>query len=311
MHHIHVHLRPGQCHAAILQQCQQALHPHRETGCGCRFAADLLDQPVITAAGADGALRAEARGHPLEHGAVVIIQAAHQARIDLERHVMPPEDVLHCGKVLQRVVFQLVHQLRCRSYQLLHRRILAVQDAQWIAVQTARRIGIQRIPVLLEMGDQPGAMTMARCGIAERIQLQRDIAQPEFVPQPRAHQDLFGIDVRSGKAQRLHAELMELAIASLLRTLMAEHLTAVIQTLRRVIQQIVLQHGAHAGGRSLGAQRQLVAVQRIGEAVHLFFDDVGHFADGALEQICRLDQWHADIAIAITVQPVAHHFLEP
>ena len=90
-------------------------------------------------------------------------------------------------------------------------------------MQAACRIGVQAIPVLFEVSDQLGAMSVPRSGIAQRIQLLRDIAQAKFAPQPRAQQNLLGINIRPGKAQRLHTKSMELAVAPLLRAFMAEH----------------------------------------------------------------------------------------
>jgi hypothetical protein len=68
--------------ALILPQREQALDAHGEAAGRRRLAAQLLDQAVVAAAGADRALRAELVGHPLEHGEVVVVQAAHQARVD-------------------------------------------------------------------------------------------------------------------------------------------------------------------------------------------------------------------------------------
>jgi hypothetical protein len=52
---------------------------------------------------------------------------------------------------------------------------------------------------------------------------------------------------------------------------------------------VVLDHRAHHAGGGLGAQREPVAVHRIGEGVHLLFDDVGHLAQAAHKQCCGLD----------------------
>ncbi len=46
-------------------------------------AADLLDEPVVAAAAADAALRAETVGVELEGGARVVVEAAHQAEVEV------------------------------------------------------------------------------------------------------------------------------------------------------------------------------------------------------------------------------------
>ena len=69
-------------HAAALEQQQQALDAHAEADRRRGLAAELLEQAVVAAAAADRALRAELVGDPLEHREVVVVHAAHQARID-------------------------------------------------------------------------------------------------------------------------------------------------------------------------------------------------------------------------------------
>ena len=117
----------------------------------------------------------------------------------------------------------------------------------------------------------------------------RPTDQAELAPQRAHHQDHLGVDVRAGKAERLDVELVELAVAALLRPLVAEHRPHRPQAQRAVVERVVLDHRAHDAGGGLGAQRELVAVHRVGEGVHLLLDDVGHLAQAAHEQRRRLD----------------------
>src|SRR6185437_1131945 len=111
----------------------------------------------------------------------------------------------------------------------------------------------------LEMLDQRGAMALAVVGIADRIDLQRQVGEPERLPQPRQHDDLFGVDVGTGESQRLDVELVELAIAASLRTLVAEHLARYPHALRAFVDEVVLDRRAHDSRSRLGTQRQTVA----------------------------------------------------
>ena len=65
--------------------------------------------------------------------------------------------------------------------------------------------------MLLEVGDQ-----RCRCWraprAAERVHLKRDVLEPEVVHR-RAASDQFGIGIRAGETERLHADLVELAVA--------------------------------------------------------------------------------------------------
>src|SRR5689334_17272389 len=93
--------------------------------------------------------------------------------------------------------------------------------------------------------------------ITDRIDREPDAGEAQRTPQPREHDDLLGIDVRAGKAQRLDVELMKLAIASFLRTLVTEHRTAGPHALRPLVNEIVLYRGANDPCRRLGRNVRL------------------------------------------------------
>ena len=105
--------------------------------------------------------------------------------------------------------------------------------------------------------------------------------------------DQLGVLVGRCHAKGLNTQLMKLALAAFLGPFVAKHRPPVPQTLRRC-REIVLHHRPHAPRRALRAQRHTVVIA-IREAVHLFFDDIGDLADGAGEQIRRLDNGQADL----------------
>ncbi|MNM78253.1 hypothetical protein D3C81_901460 [compost metagenome] len=91
---------------------------------------------------------------------------------------------------------------------------------------------------------------------------------------------------------------------------MAEHRADVPEFLNLAAAgDAVLQHRAHTGRRAFRAQGQGVAVAVV-EGVHLFFDDVGHFTDGALEQLGELDDRHADLLVTVVIQQARNGALE-
>lgn len=66
----------------------------------------------------------------------------------------------------------------------------------------------------------------------------------------------------------------------------------------------MLDAGTHATGGPFRTQAQAVAVA-VFKGVHLFFDHVGHFTDGTLEQMGLLDDGHAHFAVAIAGHDLA------
>ena len=163
--------------------------------------------------------------------------------------------------------------------------------------------------MLLEVAHQCLAVSAALIGLAQAVDLKAHMAafdQPELAPQGASHQDHFDIDIRPGKAQRLDIQLVELAIAALLRPLVAKHRAHGPDAQRAVVQRVVLDHGPYDAGSSFGAQGQLVAVHRIGEGVHLFLDDVGDLAQAAHKERGRLDDGRQQVLVAVAGQHVAH-----
>ena len=168
-HQIHIRRNRQRFVALILPQRQQAFDAHGEATGRRGLAAELRNQAVIAAAGANRALGAQLIGDPFEHGQVVVVEPAHQARIDARMNARILENGLHAFEMLERVLAQIVHQLGRGLDQRLHVRILGVEDAQRIAVQATLRIGIQLRRMLLEVSDQRGAMLLAFLDAAERI----------------------------------------------------------------------------------------------------------------------------------------------
>src|SRR5690606_37635179 len=106
----------------------------------------------------------------------------------------------------------------------------------------------------------------------------------------------------------LDVDLVELAVATLLRPLVTEHRAHAPDLLALVVQQAVGDAGAHDAGGGLGTQRERVAAAVL-ERVHLLLDDVGHLADGALEELGALEQRQADLAVAVLGERLARDAL--
>src|SRR5712692_9337391 len=100
----------------------------------------------------------------------------------------------------------------------------------------------------------------------------------------RHHRDDFGIYQGRLGADRLGADLIELAETALLWALPAEHRADVVILLdARNLVEPVLDVGADHRGGGFRAQGKRAAVAIL-EGVHLLADDVGVLADAAREQ---------------------------
>ena len=110
--------------------------------------------------------------------------------------------------------------------------------------------------------------------------------------------DHLGVERGIVDADRLDADLLQLAVAARLRALVAEERPGVAELDRqRAAVQSVLDHRADDAGRAFGPQRDR-AVTAVGERVHLLGDHIGGFADAAGEQRGVLEDRQLDVAVA-------------
>jgi len=102
------------------------------------------------------------------------------------------------------------------------------------------------------------------------------------------------------EADGLEVNLVELAEAAFLGLFVAEHRALAPELETRTAQQAIGDRRPHDAGGGLGTKREAVAAL-VGEGVHLLFDHVGVFADGALEELRLLDHRHADFFVAVGI----------
>ena len=80
---------------------------------------------------------------------------------------------------------------------------------------------------------------------------------------------------------------------------MAKHGAHVIQALATVVQHGMFNGSAHHTRCVFGPQRKGFAIEVILKGVHLLLDNIGHLAQTADKQGCRLNNRGSDIAIGI------------
>jgi len=147
--------------------------------------------------------------------------------------------------------------------------------------------------------------------LTQAVELQAHVLETQLLPQGVGQQDQLGVDLSPRKSQGLGTDLVKLAVATALRTLVPEHRPHVIKPLAAVVQHRVLGHGTHHARGIFGAQGQGFAVEFVLEGVHLFFDDVGHLAQATHKQRRGFDDGGADVAVGMAGHQLAHLVFEP
>src|SRR5579883_875160 len=217
------HHRPRQW-LGLIREHHQPLDAAGPADAGGRRPAQLGYQFVIAAATENGALSADVRGHELESRVRVIVEAAHQSRIDLERHARRRQAVLHRLEEILAGLVQVIGEARRIGVDGLVILVLAVEDTQRIALQPVSRIRreLRAVPGIIV--NQHLAIGGAAFRIAERIDFQHTaLEETQSIEDVGRHRDHFDVGGRLGRAQHLEVDLVELALATLLRPLVTEH----------------------------------------------------------------------------------------
>ncbi len=181
---------------------------------------------------------------------------------------------------------------------------LAVQKPQRIPLQT----GVAILAQLREMGaaviEHRLAKRRAALGASERVEFHLEL-EPKLAPQLVDHYQQLGVARRVGAPEHLDPELVELAIAPLLRTLVAQHRPAVEEALLRVAAiEPRLDIGAHHARRSLRAQHDpalVLALAALLDEVHLLLDDIRGRAGRAHVEFDSLQRRNPNLLDRVTL----------
>ena len=167
--------------------------------------------------------------------------------------------------------------------------VLGVEGAQRVLLDALADVLGELVPMLAQVGHELLAVGGPRLRRAQAAEPQPQGGDLEAAQQLIEQHDQLGVDQRRVGADRLGAELVELAKAARLGPLVPE-VGAQVPELHRLRQLLhaVLEIGAGDRGRSLGAQGDAAAAEIV-EAEHLLADDVGRLPDPAREQLGVLE----------------------
>ena len=150
-------------------------------------------------------------------------------------------------------------------------------------------------------------------GVTDGVEQDLHALETRIAVEAHAELDDLGVDGRPGIPDRLDVELPELAVAPGLRPVVAEHRPDRGQLDRlRPGMHPVLEVGANDSRRGLGPERpRLGLLGPRGEAEELLLDDVGDFADPALEDLGLLEHRGLDTPVSVARREIGGEALEP
>ena len=278
-----------------------------------RRPAHQLDQPVVAAAGHHRALRAEIGRDELEGGVGVIVEAAHQARVQPVGDAEPVEPVAHPREERRATPRS---DSRRKSGASAADAAGRPDPSNRGCAAGCGRAGAGCPPTVrmrAPRNSRPARRDRRRGSRGSPSVLSSSTtrsAMPSALQDALPERDDLDIGLRLRHPEQLDADLVELAEAALLRPLVAEHRAAVEEFQRRRLGQPVRQHRAHDPGGVLRPQRHLFAAA-IGEGVHLLRHDVGVLADRPREDFGELEDRRRDLGKAVKRRRLARGLADP
>ena len=231
----------------------------------------------------------------------IVVEAAHQPVVP---HVGDAQ-VVEAGLDRSEEILRRRGQVLVEARRVLDNRpvalVLAVENAERIAMEPVFAVGRQLVQMPFEIGHQCRAIGVAALGIAERVEFQRaPVEHAELLQDLRAKGDHLNVADRIGDAEQLDADLVKLALPAFLRTLIAEHWAVIEEFQRQQVAHLAGDKRAGDGGGAFRAQGDRVAALIL-ERIHLLRHHVGGIAERALEHFGLLKNRRRDLAIAIGV----------
>ena len=166
------------------------------------------------------------------------------------------------------LVAQVLGHERSVRHDLVAVLVFAIKGAQRVELGALAALVAHLVRMVQDELAHLIAIGGAACRVAHGVDQQAQLREvkAQALVEAHEHDDALGVRRRVRSAQPLDANLVELAQASLLRALAAEHRLGVVQlhgsgALRH---QVVLDHRAHHASRTLGTKRQALLGLELG-----------------------------------------------
>lgn len=163
-------------------------------------------------------------------------------------------------------------------------------------MDSPERIAREFVPAAHEIGDQFRPIRRPICRITDAVELHLDVRHSHFLEVAVSELDDLDVGTWCGLADVLNVGLQELAGATFLGTLVAEHGSPGASLERTDDSARLNERTYDRGGRFRPEGDRPSPFVR--ERVHLLLNDFGVFADAAREELRRFEEWRENMPIS-------------
>ena len=228
----------------------------------------------------------------------IVIEPAHQTFGAHPRHACRIQPAGDGGKERARVLGKKRVDLGRIRQKRLVARILGIEDAQRVLLQPLLRFFGELILHRTEIVDQSRPPRLAACAVAQRVEVQGYIRDAQLLQELVRHRQQLDIGLRLARADHLGVDLVELAVAPLLRALVAEQRAVGRDLERRKLLPAVGEESARDPGGELGAQGERISAAIL-EGIHFLRHHIGGLAERAGEDLGLFEHRHFHPAEAV------------
>ena len=205
------------------QSEQETFKTDRKADARCGRTADLFDEAVIAAAAADCALRSERWILDLESGIRIVVEPAHELRVDGVGDPKSCEVGFQSFELLVATLAEIVRDDRRTDSRRFAALFLAVEKSKRILVKSGLAVFTELALLGFEEFDELLSVLRTAVRIADGVQMEIEIFQSELMENLTSHRDDFRIRKRRGRTEDFQTELVEFTVTAGLRTVIAEH----------------------------------------------------------------------------------------
>ena len=185
--------------------------------------ADLFDEAIIATAAADCALRSERWILDLESGIRIVVEPAHELRVNGVGDSNSCEVGFQSFELLVATLAEIVRDDRRTDSRCFAALFLAVEKTKRILVKSGLAVFTELALLGFEEFDELLSVLRTAVRIADGVQMEIKIFQSELMENLTSHRDDFRIRKRRGRTEDFQTELVEFTVTAGLRTVIAEH----------------------------------------------------------------------------------------
>ena len=176
---------------------------------------------------------------------------------------------------------------------------------RWLSAPSCSRTLIQFLAQFFDIGG-PAVF------IANGVDVEYRAFEFQFLEKAHQHFDHFGVDAgRVGLPENFRANLIELAVAALLRAFAPEHWSHVVELdVAGLDLHAMLDVRAHDGGGGFGTQRNRRVIAVL-ERIHFLGNDVCFLPDRAREELSLLENRYPNFGESECAEHVTRGLLDP